>query len=348
MNTDRATARSRTAFLWVGVILPLVILVSVAAVITAWLPELPDPVATHWGVDGVDGYGPRWSAIALPLGVGGGVIVLIAAMSAFAHRMPQSSAQPAMQPWGPTSRLLAGLNLGLSAFICFLSLVTSAVQRGLDDAAQAPDISGWILPGFALLAVGTAIGWFVQPKSPPRPDRTDASVEVIPLSPTERAAWFGTASMARGGVFVLAGLLTVLLAVTAFELARGGAGGWLLAGLAVLLAWLVCTMLVFRVRVNDEGLRVRSVSGWPSTTIPLDRISSVAVVDVAPMAEFGGWGWRISADGRRGVVLRTGEALQVTRADGRVFVVTVDGARDAAAVLETLRIRTAQTRQEKP
>jgi hypothetical protein len=46
-------------------------------------------------------------------------------------------------------------------------------------------------------------------------------------------------------------------------------------------------------------------------------------------------------DGRRGIVLRAGEALQITRTDRRVFVVTVDGASDAAAVLETLRTHTA-------
>lgn len=79
---------------------------------------------------------------------------------------------------------------------------------------------------------------------------------------------------------------------------------------------------------------MRSILGWPNTRIPLDRIERVEVVQIAPMAEFGGWGWRISPDGRRGVVLRGGEALQVTDDRGKVFVVTVDGAEVAVATLQ--------------
>ena len=38
----------------------------------------------------------------------------------------------------------------------------------------------------------------------------------------------------------------------------------------------------------------------------------------------------------RSVVLHSGEALQVARRDGRVFVVTVDDAATAAALLEAM------------
>ncbi|WP_309127876.1 DUF1648 domain-containing protein [Microbacterium sp.] len=343
MIADSPTAaRSRSGFVWVGLILPLAIIVSVAAMITAWLPELPDPVAIHWGTNGVDGFGPRWATIALPLGVGGGVVVLLAVMSLFAHRLPRSSHAPAVQAWGPTARLLGGVNLGVALMISSLSLATAGVQRGLDDASLAPGVSGWVLLGFGLLVIGTAAGWFLQPKSPLHPSDSGTRPEAIALAQGERAAWFGTASMARGGVLTLAALLTVLLATTAFEFARGGAGGWILAAVAVLMVCLVCTMLVFRVRVNGEGLLVRSVGGWPSIRIPLDRISAVEIVEVAPMAEFGGWGWRVAVDGRRGVVLRAGEALQVAQSGGPVLVVTVDGARDAAALLEALRNRASQ------
>jgi hypothetical protein len=38
-------------------------------------------------------------------------------------------------------------------------------------------------------------------------------------------------------------------------------------------------------------------------------------------------------------VFRSGEAVQVTRGDGRRFVVTVDGAAEAAALLTTLTDR---------
>lgn len=52
--------------------------------------------------------------------------------------------------------------------------------------------------------------------------------------------------------------------------------------------------------------------------------------------EFGGWGLRLSVDRRFGVVLRAGEAIEVTRANGKRFVVTVDDAGTGAALLEAL------------
>src|SRR5690606_19746178 len=99
----------------------------------------------------------------------------------------------------------------------------------------------------------------------------------------------------------------------------------------------------FRVRVNGEGLQARSLMGWPNSRIPLSTIEKVEVVDIDPFAEFGGWGWRLGLDGRRGVVMRKGEALQITHR-GRVFVVTVDGAPEAAAVLEGHRIAASESK----
>lgn len=335
MNDD--VRRSRTAFLWVALIIPLAIIVASTAVIAAWLPELPDPVATHWGTEGVNGYGPPWSYLAITLGIGGGLVLVMGLTAMHAHRLPQSSAKPSIGAWSPATRFIGGLSLGLAVMMAFVSLVSVQLQRGLADAADAPDIGIWALIGFGLLIAGTALGWFLQPKSPasatPRAERAGS----IPLAATERAAWFGTASMAPAGVAVLIGALVLLAVMTVFTAAQGDDAWWILASVTILLAALIAAMVVFRVRVNAEGLRARSLLGWPSNRIPLDRIVSVETVIINPMAEFGGWGWRLGVDGRRGIVLRAGEALQVTDTRGRVFVVTIDRAADAAAVLETLR-----------
>lgn len=341
MNHD--VRRSRTAFFAVGVIAPIAIIAATTAIVIAWLPELPDPIATHWGTQGVNGYGPRWTAVALPLGVGGGMIALMGLTGAFGHRMPQSSTSPQTAAWGPTSRFLGGLSLGLALLVAVMSLSTADIQRGLADASQAPDISWWMLPAFGLLIVGTVIGWFLQPRSPERPIDAGTSVAAMPLAPAQRAAWFGTAAMARGGRLTLLVLLLILFATTAFTIAGGGPEAWILVVTGVVVIVLVCATLVFRVRVNGAGLRVRSILGWPDTRINTDDIAKVEVVSINPMAEFGGWGWRLGVDGRRGVVLRTGEALQVTDTRGKVFVVTVDGAREAASVLEAVRERAADT-----
>ena len=62
------------------------------------------------------------------------------------------------------------------------------------------------------------------------------------------------------------------------------------------------------------------------------------------MGEFGGWGLRLSVEGRFGVVLRQGEAIEVTRANGRRFLVTVDDAATGAALLQALIARDASAR----
>lgn len=328
--------RSRTAFLWVGLITPLVLVVASVVVVLVWMPELPDPMAIHWGDDGVNGYAPKGAYVPLVFGIGAAVVVLTAVLATSAHRLPQSSAKPTIGPWSSTARFIGALNLGVAALIATIGVAGAWIQRGLSDAADAPGIGIPTLSGFVLMAVLAVLGWFLQPPSPVTEREQSAPAGSIPLATTERAAWFGTATMARGGVIVLVSLLALLVVMTVLFLVLRQGGSVVLLTVTVLMALVVGTMLVFRVRVNAEGLRVRSLLGWPSIRIPLDRIEKVETVQVDPFHEFGGWGWRLGLDGRRGVVLRAGEALQVTQTGGRVFVVTVDGAPVAAAFLETL------------
>lgn len=339
MNHD--ARRSRTAFLWVGLIAPLAILVLAAVVIIAWMPELPDPMAIHWGADGVDGYTAKWSYVPLLLGVGVALVLLIVVLALVAHRLPQSSTKPGVGPWSPAARFLGAVNLSVAALIGSLAVGGAALQRGLSDAADTPGIGGWTAVGFALAVAFGLVGWFLQPQAAASPAGEAAAAGTIRLDPSERAAWFGTATMAPSGVVVLLAGLALLLAMTVFFAAKGEDTWWILAGTTALIAVLIAMMVVFRVRVNAEGLRARSLVGWPNNRIPLEKIAAVETVQIDPMAEFGGWGWRIGVDGRRGIVLRAGEALQVTQTGGRVFVVTVDGAAEAAAVLETLRAKRA-------
>jgi hypothetical protein len=51
------------------------------------------------------------------------------------------------------------------------------------------------------------------------------------------------------------------------------------------------------------------------------------------------WGWRLGRRQRFGAILRSGEALEVTRGDGRRFVVTADAAAAAAALLTAITDR---------
>ncbi|MGF3056706.1 DUF1648 domain-containing protein [Microbacterium sp. YY-01] len=341
MNTD--IAHARRAFLVVGVALPILLLGAATMIIVLWLPALPDPIATHWGTGGVDGFGPRWMAVLNPL-IGLAIVGLLAMLAWFAHRIPRSGrARPdaATPAWSVTARLLGAVNLGLAVLLTVMAVSSTAIQRGLDDATLTPDISAWVAVGLAGQVIASLIGWFAQPRvefaAPPaqHPDAT-------PLAATERAAWFGSVSISRAGVITIIAVIVLLLALTVVAIVRAPIDGtW--TGASILIASTVLCLLaiscglVFRVSIGSAGLRVRSFLGWPDTRIPLDDITVVTVTTVQPFAEFGGWGWRIGADGRRGVVLRGGDALQVTRRNGTVFVVTLEHAGEAAATLEGLR-----------
>ena len=78
---------------------------------------------------------------------------------------------------------------------------------------------------------------------------------------------------------------------------------------------------------------------WPSTRIGIDAIRQATAIDVRPSA-WGGWGYRgsLRLNRRAAVVVRAGEGLRLDLRGGRVFLVTVDGAVNAAGLLnDTLR-----------
>jgi len=92
---------------------------------------------------------------------------------------------------------------------------------------------------------------------------------------------------------------------------------------------------VVDVTVDERGLVVTyGPLGWPRTELGYDQIASVEVTEIKPM-KWGGWGYRGAMwIGDAAVVLRGGEALQVTRHDERTFSVTVDDAATGAAAIE--------------
>jgi hypothetical protein len=136
---------------------------------------------------------------------------------------------------------------------------------------------------------------------------------------------------ARGAV-VISTLAIAPLVVLAFF---GQPWLWLIA--VAILALLALTWSA-RVVVDADGLRVASL-GLTWSRVPVERVASAEAGAVSPLREFGGWGWRMGRDGRRGYVTRAGEALVVHRIGEPDVVVTVDGAAGAAAALNTLVAR---------
>jgi len=311
--------RARRAFLLVGLIAPIVIAALALIPIAGWLPELPGQVVTHWGPNGPDGFGSPVMYVWMQVIIGFGTPVLLASPVLFVAR----------EAWGFVGRFLGALSLGFAAFISVAMAGSVALQRGDGD----PDGIGivLVLATTGLLVFG-ALGWFLQPRVTVRAPAAEAAQ--LGLAPGERAAWFGTVAIGRAGaaILVLAVLLLVCSTIWMLVLSEP-LGFWVMAAVTVFVIALVAATLVFRVRISQAGLRVRSVIGWPRWEIPAADITGVQVVDVNPMAEFGGWGVRVGLDGRMGIVLRTGEGIQVTRRQGRPLVVTIDDAATAASVL---------------
>lgn len=325
---DVRTARRR--FLLIGCALPALLTLLAVGLMVAWLPQVPPTVATHWSGSGPDGFGPAWS---VPLGtavLGLGLVALFAGIMLAGTRDDR---------WGPTLRLLAAISIGTNVLLVVGLTWSFGMQRGLDDPLDASGIGLQILVSAALAIAAGLGGWFAQPNVTTDGRTPTRTVEPLDLAAGERAVWVRTTTMTRAGMLAIVASIVALTIGTVVVAATGSAAWWVMFGVTVLLVAIAAATFVFRVRVDDRGLVVRSPLGVPRFGVPLADVDAVAVRNVHPTAEFGGWGIRLAPDGAFGIVLRAGEALQVTRRNGRRFVVTVDDAATAAALLEALSAR---------
>lgn len=335
MTAETTRARMIARFRLVALLIPLGLTAAAVIVQLAIAPSLPDPVAIHWGVGGVpDGFAPVWSVVAMTV-LAGAVLPLAMGLSGLRGLR--------LGDQGGTYRFLGAVAAGLSALITVVGTWSLALQRGLDDAAGAPPVTTAVLASSVVaLAVGAG-AWLVQPSVPAarRPART---AEPLDLGAEEDAVWLRTTSLGGFGRMVLgAGLVLVGLGtVAAWLLPSDRALAWSLTGSLVVLVAVTAVTGAFRVRVDRHGLAVTSLIGLPRLRVPVADVEAAGVVDVNPAGEFGGVGLR-TAPGRFGVVLRSGEAIQVTRRSGRQFVVTVDDAETAVALLLAYRARARAT-----
>lgn len=300
----------------------LAIALAGAAVAWGWRDELPDPVASHWSGSRADGF----LSLAADLGVMvGTAALLVALLTATGMRAGRSAA---------TRRLTAAGSVGLSTMLAVLVTGSLATQRGLADAAAAPSPgTPAALGAVAMLALG-ALTWVLVPGDPPSPapEAVPADAPRIPLGEGARAVWLRRTT---GGLGVALGAVALLVATAAAV----ATGTWGALVVPLVLALALAAMLAFTVRVDAAGLTVRSALGWPRSHVPAGEVERASVVEVSPLRDFGGWGWRVGRAGRVGVVLRAGEGLLVERSGGRSMVVTVSDAATAAALLNTMAER---------
>ncbi|WP_353807540.1 DUF1648 domain-containing protein [Agromyces sp. SYSU T00194] len=318
--------RARTAFLVVTLAVPALLVAVATALQLVWLPELPAEVATHWSGAAPDGFGPAWTYPALTAAIGLGVPALLAAAI-----VPQATPDG----FGTVTRLLASLMLGVSTLIAVSMTWAVAMQRGLADGADAPGVGMPLLVAAGAAVVAGVAAWFAQPATE-LPEATVEPGEPIALAPGERAVWVRTTAVATPALVLI---VTAIVLVAGLAVGLGVMSGartwplWIAAGALALAA----TTLAFRVRIDADGVTARSLLGLLRFRVPMAEVERAEVVMIRAMAEFGGIGVRLAPNGRFGIVLHSGEALQVHRSGGRTFVVTVDDAATAAGLLSALR-----------
>jgi hypothetical protein len=330
---------SRTRRTLVGLVLPAAIaLVATVGWVVAW-SDLPDPVATHWDLAGhPDGHAPPPAALALLAGpaVAGALVLagVCAARGAAAHRSPA-----AVPPDG--TALVGVLAAALGGLFAVLSLGVVVANAGAASWRDADLPLPWALAAVtALVAAGAAARAGLGPirlGAPPSAALAGSGTGAgsLVLRPGERAGWVG-AGHARWPV------VTAAVAVLVAAVAAAVGALWLVATCA-LVALAVLLVGAVHVTVGVHGVRVASPVGWPAVTVPLDQITSARAIDLRPV-DWGGWGYRgsLRLAGRAAWVVRRGDALELRLAGDRAFAVTVDGAIEAAAVVNALLDRSAQ------
>lgn len=147
-------------------------------------------------------------------------------------------------------------------------------------------------------------------------------------------AWSGTCK-ARFVPWLVG--VTIVMVLILMRLAHAGENpapnwvGWVIAaiGLIVIAAGLILGTVEVTIDPTGVVLRYGSI-GWPVQRFPWSDLTSVTAIDVNPM-EWGGWGYRwLPWKEGSAAVMRGGEGLRLDRVGGHVFVVTVNGAPDAA------------------
>lgn len=319
----RAPVPHRRASTVLTLAVPAVLLLAAAAVAMSWRDRLPDPVASHWGPDGVDGT----SSFAGLLGLLPGLGVPFAALAwAIAFFLGRSAL---------TRRFAAALATWVAGFAGGTTLAMLATQLDLTAAHDARDLGGGLTLAFVVPLALAALAAWVTPGDEPLPATgpVPTAAARIPLPEGEVAGWVRRVDWVHPAVVV------VVCAAFAGLMGATTRSWWFAVAIFAFLAVLVGGLTGWTVTVDRRGLVARARLPRPRVLVPVEEVESAAVVQVNPLREFGGWGLRMGLDGRVGVVLRSGEALEVTRTGGRRVVVTVDDAATGAALLNTLAAR---------
>ncbi|WP_424861960.1 DUF1648 domain-containing protein [Streptomyces sp. MMS24-I29] len=237
--------------------------------------------------------------------------------------------------YGRAHHLMVAAGYAFAGFLGWLMAATllANVDAGANAQGEAQGVSFPMWQLAAALAVaavsgglGLAAATLLPAPEPPEAVRAQDGPRLT-LADGEVAGWARSAGS----------WWTPLLA---FALVAGGVvllltSGWPAAIPPLILGVLLVVFARPYVVVDRRGITISGMLPWPRLRVPLDRIESAVGRDINPLAEYGGWGYRIRPT-RSGLMVRSGEGVVATLAGGREFAVTVDDSATAAALLNTL------------
>lgn len=298
---------------WLTTLAPMAAIATVCAVWAATsLPAAPNPMATHFGLNGQpDGWSSPaffyWSMLLVQIFI----LVLFwwLGRSGGAH--------------GTHARMTTGIVAGAVTLIGLATVEVFALNIEGEPVLRLSDFATML--GWSVLA-GLVIAWFCRPVPAPPQPRMKASEVHVPEGAT--VAWIGYARPSRAVLAVVLGL-TALLSILGAAM-----GSWIVILILVVTLLLAAAFMHFTVTLNHRGLRYRSLLIIPARTIELERIQAVEPVQVNP-GEWGGWGFR-GVGSNRAIVTRGGEAIRIEYDGGNQLYITVDDAAGAAGTFEAL------------
>jgi len=283
--------------------------------------RFPQQVATHWNARGLaDGFMSLNGAI-----LTGGLLSLAIPLILVAMGTALGATRP-----------LAAVGVGTAAFMSCLSLGSLWTQRD----AMTPDIG-------PVLSISTTVGlvlglltWILLRavgRHETRPSGPLASgIREVRIDQSTPRQWHGTTKVGRGVVWGMSTLaLVIALAAVATAI---WAAPWVapILGLCALITIMFLLLMRLNVSIDDSGVSARTL-GLRLIDLPLDEITGVGLTQVDALGDYGGWGWRLSLDGRsQGVVTASGTTLVIEREDRRDMVLVLEDAEAAAATLTAL------------
>jgi hypothetical protein len=324
-------ANHSTRILVVSLVVPLLVTLAALALTFGIASTLPSSVAVHWNASGTpDSYGSPYTfpiliaVICLPLDAIFGAITVLAT-----HRAAMTVMTKIVGVAGLFITVMLSVTLGGALVL----------QQGRGSQTHVSPVSLPIGVGVAaVLSVGV---WFLLPKAVKVPRGGGTPVAPVALGTEERASWIRSATAPAALTWGVVGFMIVIAGIVLFSVLERGGTDWPISFIPVVIFLIVLSNFAWTIRVDARGVRMRSALGVPTITVPLANIESADVIDVQALAQYGGFGVRWGLNGRFGVILRSGEALQIMRRSGRSVVVTVDDATSAAALINGLVKREA-------